>query len=152
MCMCVTYMENTNTLIHTTFLINWTTLRPEWTLVFGERIVKHLNYMKMLVFSCQGTFFFSVVKYKPLKFNKTYTYPAWAYALGWFLGMFCVLLVPLWIIFKVTQLKGTVWQVCVLWYPNSDILRFYTTGYMKIPMGIPKTTCTNWITSQNWQT
>ncbi|CAK6973815.1 sodium- and chloride-dependent GABA transporter 2-like [Scomber scombrus] len=59
---------------------------------------------------CLGTFIFSVVKYKPLKFNKTYVYPTWAYALGWFLGLFCVLLVPLWIIFKVTQMKGTIWQ------------------------------------------
>uniref|UniRef100_A0A8D3BH39 Transporter n=1 Tax=Scophthalmus maximus TaxID=52904 RepID=A0A8D3BH39_SCOMX len=59
-----------------------------------------------------GTFIFSVVKYKPLKFNKTYVYPTWAYALGWFLGLFCVLLVPLWIIFKLTQMKGTISQVC----------------------------------------
>uniref|UniRef100_A0A8C5NG42 Transporter n=1 Tax=Gouania willdenowi TaxID=441366 RepID=A0A8C5NG42_GOUWI len=44
---------------------------------------------------CLGTFLFSVVKYKPLKFNKTYSYPTWAYALGWFLGLLCVLLVPL---------------------------------------------------------
>ncbi|XP_028430646.1 sodium- and chloride-dependent GABA transporter 2 isoform X1 [Perca flavescens] len=59
---------------------------------------------------CLGTFVFSVVKYKPLKFNNTYVYPTWAYALGWFLGLFCVLLVPLWIIFKVTQMKGTIVQ------------------------------------------
>uniref|UniRef100_A0A8C5HYL2 Transporter n=1 Tax=Gouania willdenowi TaxID=441366 RepID=A0A8C5HYL2_GOUWI len=63
---------------------------------------------------CLGTFLFSVVKYKPLKFNKTYSYPTWAYALGWFLGLLCVLLVPLWIIFKVTQMKGTMMQVCEL--------------------------------------
>ncbi|KAM9758512.1 sodium- and chloride-dependent GABA transporter 2-like isoform 1-T1 [Menidia menidia] len=59
---------------------------------------------------CMGTFIFSVVRYKPLKFNKTYTYPTWAYALGWFLGLFCVLLVPLWIIYKMTRMKGTIWQ------------------------------------------
>ncbi|KAI3369415.1 hypothetical protein L3Q82_007635 [Scortum barcoo] len=59
---------------------------------------------------CLGTFIFSVVKYKPLKFNKTYVYPTWAYALGWFLGLFCVFLVPMWIIFKVTQMKGSIWQ------------------------------------------
>uniref|UniRef100_A0A3Q3A541 Uncharacterized protein n=1 Tax=Kryptolebias marmoratus TaxID=37003 RepID=A0A3Q3A541_KRYMA len=57
---------------------------------------------------CLGTFIFSVVRYKPLKFNKTYIYPEWAYALGWFLGLFCVLLVPMWIIFKMTQMEGTV--------------------------------------------
>lgn len=60
----------------------------------------------------QGTFIFSVVIYQPLKFNKIYIYPTWAYALGWFLGLFCVLVVPLWVIFKLFQMKGTVWQVC----------------------------------------
>uniref|UniRef100_A0A3B5L7P0 Uncharacterized protein n=1 Tax=Xiphophorus couchianus TaxID=32473 RepID=A0A3B5L7P0_9TELE len=60
---------------------------------------------------CLGTFIFSVVKYKPLKFNKTYIYPTWAYALGWFLGLFCVLLVPLWILFKLTQMEGTLLEV-----------------------------------------
>lgn len=65
-----------------------------------------------IVLSWQGTFIFSVVKYKPLKFNKTYVYPTWAYALGWSLGLFCVLLVPLWIVFKMTQMKGTLSQVC----------------------------------------
>uniref|UniRef100_A0A3B5LF13 Uncharacterized protein n=1 Tax=Xiphophorus couchianus TaxID=32473 RepID=A0A3B5LF13_9TELE len=60
---------------------------------------------------CLGTFIFSVVKYKPLKFNKTYIYPTWAYALGWFLGLFCVLLVPLWILFKLTQMEGTLLEL-----------------------------------------
>ncbi|XP_068450306.1 sodium- and chloride-dependent GABA transporter 2-like [Clinocottus analis] len=59
---------------------------------------------------CLSTFIFSLVRYKPLKFNKTYIYPNWAYALGWSLGMLCVLLVPLWIIFKLVQMKGTIGQ------------------------------------------
>ncbi|XP_031720125.1 sodium- and chloride-dependent GABA transporter 2-like [Anarrhichthys ocellatus] len=59
---------------------------------------------------CLATFIFSLVRYKPLKFNKTYVYPTWAYALGWCLGLFCVLLVPLWIIFKLTRMKGTIGQ------------------------------------------
>uniref|UniRef100_A0A672YPI4 Transporter n=1 Tax=Sphaeramia orbicularis TaxID=375764 RepID=A0A672YPI4_9TELE len=65
---------------------------------------------------CMGTFICSVVRYKALKFNKTYVYPTWAYALGWFLGLFCVLLVPLWIIYRVTQMKGTVLQVWKLYF------------------------------------
>lgn len=69
-------------------------------------------YENVLVSPPQGTFIFSVAIYQPLKFNKTYIYPTWAYALGWFLGLFCVLVVPLWIIFKLVQMKGTVWQVC----------------------------------------
>lgn len=69
----------------------------------------------MLLFvSLQGTFIFSLVQYKPLKFNKTYLYPDWAYALGWFLGLACVALVPLWMIWKVYRSKLTVWQVRLL--------------------------------------
>uniref|UniRef100_A0A674N059 Sodium- and chloride-dependent GABA transporter 3-like n=1 Tax=Takifugu rubripes TaxID=31033 RepID=A0A674N059_TAKRU len=71
---------------------------------------------------CMGTFISSVVLYKPLRFNKTYIYPTWAYALGWFLGLFCVLVVPLWILFKVIQMKGTVWQVCAK--TNSNLSTF----------------------------
>uniref|UniRef100_A0A4W5KSW8 Transporter n=1 Tax=Hucho hucho TaxID=62062 RepID=A0A4W5KSW8_9TELE len=63
---------------------------------------------------CLGTFIFSLVQYKPLKFNKTYLYPDWAYALGWFLGLACVALVPLWMIWKVYRSKLTVWQVRLL--------------------------------------
>ncbi|CAL8335510.1 unnamed protein product [Merluccius merluccius] len=59
---------------------------------------------------CLGTFIFSLAKYQPLKFNKTYAYPGWAYVLGWCLGLFCVFLVPLWIVFKVSQMKGDLMQ------------------------------------------
>ncbi|XP_061083816.1 sodium- and chloride-dependent GABA transporter 2-like isoform X2 [Conger conger] len=59
---------------------------------------------------CAGTFILSLVRYQPLKFNLTYVYPDWAYVLGWSLGLFSVLLVPFWIIFKIAQSKETVWQ------------------------------------------
>uniref|UniRef100_A0A8C6T642 Sodium-and chloride-dependent GABA transporter 2 n=1 Tax=Neogobius melanostomus TaxID=47308 RepID=A0A8C6T642_9GOBI len=60
---------------------------------------------------CFGTFVFSIVRYQPLKFNKTYVYPTWAYVLGWCLGLFCVLLVPLWMVYKLIQMNGTIGQV-----------------------------------------
>lgn len=59
---------------------------------------------------CFGTFLFSIIRYQPLKFNKTYVYPTWAYVLGWCLGLFCVLLVPLWMVYRVSQMDGTVGQ------------------------------------------
>lgn len=73
---------------------------------------------------CQGTFIFNVVKYKPLMFNKTYIYPTWAYALGWSLGLFCVLLVPLWIVYKANQMKGTALQVCMCrqWWRKTHLM------------------------------
>ncbi|KAJ3603077.1 hypothetical protein NHX12_030821 [Muraenolepis orangiensis] len=59
---------------------------------------------------CLGTFIFSVANYQALTFNKTYVYPRWAYVLGWCLGLFCVFLVPLWIVCKVSQMKGGLMQ------------------------------------------
>uniref|UniRef100_A0A3P9LS64 Transporter n=1 Tax=Oryzias latipes TaxID=8090 RepID=A0A3P9LS64_ORYLA len=75
---------------------------------------------------CLGTFIFSVVRYRPLKFNKTYIYPSWAYTLGWTLGLLCVIMVPLWIIFKMSQMEGTtkqkLKQLCVPEIPpNSKV-------------------------------
>uniref|UniRef100_A0A8C6T6E2 Transporter n=1 Tax=Neogobius melanostomus TaxID=47308 RepID=A0A8C6T6E2_9GOBI len=49
--------------------------------------------------------------FKFLWFNKTYVYPTWAYVLGWCLGLFCVLLVPLWMVYKLIQMNGTIGQV-----------------------------------------
>lgn len=86
---------------------------------------------KVLIPPLQGTFIFSVAIYKPLKFNKTYIYPTWAYALGWFLGLFCVLVVPLWVIFKLVQMKGTVWQVCIL--TNTSKIQSFAS---KVPLGV----------------
>ncbi|MGH0188556.1 UNVERIFIED_CONTAM: hypothetical protein FKN15_030313 [Acipenser sinensis] len=60
---------------------------------------------------CTGTFIFSLVKYTPLKYKGTYEYPAWGYILGWFLALSSMVLVPLWIVFKLTRTKGTIREV-----------------------------------------
>ncbi|MBN3281883.1 S6A13 protein, partial [Polyodon spathula] len=60
---------------------------------------------------CIGTFIFSLVKYTPLKYNRTYEYPAWGYILGWFLALSSMVLVPLWIVFKLTWTEGTMPEV-----------------------------------------
>ncbi|XP_056463377.1 sodium- and chloride-dependent GABA transporter 2-like [Gadus chalcogrammus] len=79
---------------------------------------------------CLGTFIFSVLKYQPLKFNKTYVYPGWAYALGWSLGLFCVFLVPLWMVFKVSTMKGDliqrIKQLCIP--ENNNLSKKHTSS------------------------
>uniref|UniRef100_A0A672HF02 Uncharacterized protein n=1 Tax=Salarias fasciatus TaxID=181472 RepID=A0A672HF02_SALFA len=44
---------------------------------------------------CTGTLFFSLVKYSPLKFNNTYEYPWWGYAIGGLFTLSSTLLTPL---------------------------------------------------------
>ncbi|XP_071383100.1 sodium- and chloride-dependent GABA transporter 2-like [Centroberyx affinis] len=59
---------------------------------------------------CTGTLVFSLLKYSPLKFNNTYVYPWWAYWIGWFLALSSLAMIPITMIFKLAQGKGTLWQ------------------------------------------
>uniref|UniRef100_UPI00398E4848 sodium- and chloride-dependent GABA transporter 2-like n=1 Tax=Pristiophorus japonicus TaxID=55135 RepID=UPI00398E4848 len=73
---------------------------------------KPRSYMKWcwLIFTpvlCLGTFIFSLLKYTPLKYNKTYVYPTWGYALGWLLALSSMLCVPFWILFLICTTKGS---------------------------------------------
>lgn len=56
--------------------------------------------------SLQGCFIFSLVKYVPLTYNKTYVYPNWAIGLGWSLALSSMLCVPLVIIIRLCQTEG----------------------------------------------
>uniref|UniRef100_A0A8D0D4V3 Transporter n=1 Tax=Sander lucioperca TaxID=283035 RepID=A0A8D0D4V3_SANLU len=57
------------------------------------------------------TFLFSLVKYTPLKFNNTYEYPWWGYAIGGFFTLSSTLMVPLWMLYAVSVTPGTLRQV-----------------------------------------
>uniref|UniRef100_A0A8C6HPP1 Transporter n=1 Tax=Mus spicilegus TaxID=10103 RepID=A0A8C6HPP1_MUSSI len=52
---------------------------------------------------CLATFFFSLSKYTPLKYNNVYMYPSWGYSIGWLLAFSSMACVPLFII--ITFLK-----------------------------------------------
>uniref|UniRef100_A0A8C4RJI4 Transporter n=1 Tax=Erpetoichthys calabaricus TaxID=27687 RepID=A0A8C4RJI4_ERPCA len=62
---------------------------------------------------CAGTFVFSVIKYTPLKMNNSYVYPAWGYALGWFIALSSIICIPLWIIYQLLQAKGSIRKLCL---------------------------------------
>ncbi|XP_062288512.1 sodium- and chloride-dependent GABA transporter 2-like [Scomber scombrus] len=59
---------------------------------------------------CFGTFIFSLVKYTPLKFSKTYVYPLWANIMGWFFATVSLSLIPLFVLYKMMQGEGTLKQ------------------------------------------
>ncbi|XP_069084237.1 sodium- and chloride-dependent GABA transporter 2-like [Pleurodeles waltl] len=56
---------------------------------------------------CLATFLFSVIKYTPLTYNKKYVYPSWADAVGWMLAISSIICIPLWIIYKLCSVKGS---------------------------------------------
>ncbi|XP_063071075.1 sodium- and chloride-dependent GABA transporter 2-like [Engraulis encrasicolus] len=60
---------------------------------------------------CIGTFIFSLTRYSPLKFNKTYVYPWWAHGIGWFLAASSLCFIPLTMLYKLYHAKGTILQL-----------------------------------------
>ncbi|XP_029374420.1 sodium- and chloride-dependent GABA transporter 2-like [Echeneis naucrates] len=59
---------------------------------------------------CFGTFIFSIIKYSPLKFSNSYVYPLWANILGWFIATVSLSLIPLFVVYRIMQGKGTLRQ------------------------------------------
>ncbi|XP_061641736.1 sodium- and chloride-dependent GABA transporter 2-like isoform X1 [Phyllopteryx taeniolatus] len=84
-------------------------------------LIKHcLKYVTPII--CMGTFFFSLVKYKPLKFNNTIEYPWWGYALGWWFTLSSTLTIPLWMVYNLITTPGTLRQrFATLCEPSEDL-------------------------------
>ncbi|KAJ8264810.1 hypothetical protein COCON_G00139090 [Conger conger] len=55
---------------------------------------------------CMGCFLFSLVRYKPLTYNKVYQYPDWAIGLGWVLAMASMICIPMVVVIKIIQSEG----------------------------------------------
>ncbi|KAM6980457.1 solute carrier family 6 member 22, tandem duplicate 1 isoform 1-T1 [Aplochiton taeniatus] len=67
-----------------------------------------LKYVTPVV--CAATFVFSIVKHTPLKFNNTFEYPWWGYAIGWWFTLSSTLLVPLWMLYILCVTPGSLRQ------------------------------------------
>ncbi|XP_061600345.1 sodium- and chloride-dependent GABA transporter 2-like [Cololabis saira] len=77
-------------------------------------------------FMCFGTFIFSIVRYSPLKFNNTYVYPHWANILGWLIAATSLSLIPLFVLFKITQGEGSLRQrFYLLCQPETNLDHVY---------------------------
>ncbi|KAI3374653.1 hypothetical protein L3Q82_021224, partial [Scortum barcoo] len=59
------------------------------------------------------SFILYLVDYKHLKINNKYTYPDWAYALGWTMTLSSVLMVPLWAAGQMCWTAGTFREVSI---------------------------------------
>ncbi|XP_076607063.1 sodium- and chloride-dependent GABA transporter 2-like [Chaetodon auriga] len=84
--------------------------------MIGYRPLPFMKYCWAYItpFICFGTFIFSIVKYSPLKFSNTYVYPLWANILGWFIATISLSLIPLFVLYKLSQGEGTLWQRLLL--------------------------------------
>uniref|UniRef100_A0AAZ3PVD5 Transporter n=1 Tax=Oncorhynchus tshawytscha TaxID=74940 RepID=A0AAZ3PVD5_ONCTS len=55
---------------------------------------------------CVGCFVFSLVKYKPLTYNKIYEYPDWSIGVGWTLALASMICIPMVVVIKIIQSDG----------------------------------------------
>ncbi|XP_030640666.1 solute carrier family 6 member 6a [Chanos chanos] len=56
---------------------------------------------------CVGCFVFSLVKYKPLTYNKVYEYPDWSIGVGWCLALASMICIPMVVVIKIIQSDGS---------------------------------------------
>ncbi|XP_047914956.2 sodium- and chloride-dependent GABA transporter 2 isoform X1 [Anser cygnoides] len=78
---------------------------------------------------CMATFLFSLIKYTPLTYNKKYVYPWWGDTLGWLLALSSMVCIPLWIVYKLSTIKGSLRErLRQLTCPLEDLPSRPTTG------------------------
>ncbi|XP_065104255.1 solute carrier family 6 member 6a [Paramisgurnus dabryanus] len=65
------------------------------------------SWMLITPVLCVGCFVFSVVKYKPLTYNKLYEYPDWSIGLGWTLALTSMICIPMMVVIKIIQSDGS---------------------------------------------
>ncbi|XP_073765634.1 solute carrier family 6 member 6a isoform X1 [Danio rerio] len=65
------------------------------------------SWMLITPVLCVGCFVFSLVKYKPLTYNKLYKYPDWSIGLGWALALASMICIPMMVVIKIIQSDGS---------------------------------------------
>lgn len=74
------------------------------TQFYGGQLHRHVSVF-------QGCFVFSLVKYKPLTYNKVYEYPDWSIGLGWCLALTSMICIPMVMVIKILQSEGPLIEV-----------------------------------------
>lgn len=80
------------------------------------------------MFVLQGCFVFSLVKYKPLTYNKVYEYPDWAIGLGWCLALSSMICIPMVMVIKILQSEGPLIEVSDAVKSTKPIMFFSELG------------------------
>lgn len=67
--------------------------------------------ISLFSFLLQGCFVFSLVRYKPLTYNKVYEYPDWSIGIGWCLALASMICIPMVVVVKIIQSDGSLIEV-----------------------------------------
>ncbi|XP_046726602.1 solute carrier family 6 member 6a isoform X2 [Silurus meridionalis] len=65
------------------------------------------SWMLITPVLCVSCFVFSLVKYKPLTYNKVYEYPDWSIGVGWCLALASMICIPMVVVVKIIQSDGS---------------------------------------------
>lgn len=66
---------------------------------------------------------FSLVKYKPLTYNKVYEYPDWSIGVGWCLALASMICIPMVVVVKIIQSDGSLIEVnSFIWFVRNKTL------------------------------
>ncbi|XP_060101730.1 sodium- and chloride-dependent betaine transporter-like [Heteronotia binoei] len=71
---------------------------------------------------CLATFLFSLIRYKPLKYNNVYEYPTWGITVGWLMALSSMICIPLYVMYIFLKTKGSLKErLCQLTAPAEDL-------------------------------
>lgn len=76
--------------------------RPNWYFIIGWTV-----FVPLITF---GIFLFSVIRYKPLVYAQTYTYPWWGNMMGWGMAAASMIWIPAYAIYFILMQSGTLRQ------------------------------------------
>uniref|UniRef100_A0A8C1P9I9 Transporter n=1 Tax=Cyprinus carpio TaxID=7962 RepID=A0A8C1P9I9_CYPCA len=85
-------------------------MKWSWMLI-TPKYVQQQWFVFIPIFPFQGCFVFSLVKYKPLTYNKFYKYPDWSIGLGWALALTSMICIPMMVVIKIIQSDGSLIEV-----------------------------------------
>ncbi|KAL7386497.1 hypothetical protein ABVT39_009354 [Epinephelus coioides] len=75
-----------------------------------------------LLMVTEGILLFSLIKFTQLKYNNTYQYPWWGYAIGILLSFSSALLAPLWFLYSMAVTPGTLRQKATVFCTTDDLM------------------------------
>ncbi|XP_077540422.1 sodium- and chloride-dependent GABA transporter 1-like isoform X2 [Haemaphysalis longicornis] len=80
--------------------------------MLGRRpsILFRLSWSVFVPVMCVAIFLFSVIKYQPIVYAKTYTYPWWGEMLGWFMALASMVMIPGYMIYFLLTTPGSLRQ------------------------------------------
>ncbi|KAH7938394.1 hypothetical protein HPB49_023169 [Dermacentor silvarum] len=99
--------------------------------MIGRRpiLLLRLGWTLFIPAMCVAIFLFSVIKYQPLVYAKTYAYPWWAEMLGWFMSLASIIMIPTYMVYFLVTTPGSLRQSTRLGIQTISAICSVATGF-----------------------